>query len=60
MKQQKLAGDLVEEWAKAIGVQQVVRHIEHLTKRECGCAQRKEWLNQLHHKILNFPRSTSL
>ena len=48
---EKLLGDHIEDVAKAWKIDQLVKHIERLTKQNCGCGNRKEKLNALHLQL---------
>jgi len=39
-------GDTIEKIAEATGVRKVVKVIENVTKKPCGCQKRKEKLNK--------------
>ena len=50
-----LAGDRIEQITTATGIKAVVEGISRVTKKPCGCAKRKEALNNpdlLINKIL--------
>jgi hypothetical protein len=47
----KLLGDRVEQVITILGGKQVSKAIERVTKKPCGCARRKEKLNNLHRRL---------
>lgn len=47
----KMLGDVLEEAAKIIGADKVAKAVERVTKKPCGCGQRKVRLNQWHAKV---------
>jgi hypothetical protein len=50
-----LAGDLVEQITTATGIKKVVEKVAKAANKDCGCAKRKEALNNpdlLINKIL--------
>ena len=51
-QEEKLAGDVVEDIAKATGLDKVVQKAaERLGYKDCGCSSRKEKLNEWHRKL---------
>jgi hypothetical protein len=44
-------GDHVERIFKATGIHQAVKAIERITGKDCGCAKRKEKLNELGQRL---------
>ncbi len=51
MADKKYLGDHVEEILHSIGADKITQKIEEVTKKPCGCQQRKEKLNELHKKL---------
>ena len=51
-----LAGDLFEQLAKKIGADRLARWWEKKTGRPCGCAQRKEKLNDATRALARLAR----
>jgi hypothetical protein len=47
-----LAGDVVEAIAKRIGADRLAKWWERLTRKPCGCAQRKKRLNAATRRLL--------
>ena len=47
MEKSKGLGDTIGKITKATGVEKVVRKISEITKKDCGCKNRKENLNRL-------------
>lgn len=47
---EKLLGDLTEETLRKLRADRVARAYTRITKKPCGCGQRKEKLNELHRK----------
>lgn len=47
---EKMLGDVIEEAAKIIGADKVAKAVERVTKKPCGCAQRKQRLNAWHER----------
>ena len=39
-------GDTIEKITKATGIKKVVDKISEVTKKDCGCAKRKDALNK--------------
>lgn len=50
-EEKKLLGDRVEQVITTLGGKHVAKAIERVTKKPCGCAQRKERLNNLHRSL---------
>jgi hypothetical protein len=48
---EKFLGDHVEDILHKMGVDKVAKKIEEVTKKPCGCQQRKETLNEMHKKL---------
>jgi hypothetical protein len=46
-KKSKGLGDSIEKIAKATGIKKVVDTVSKVTKKDCGCAKRKDTLNRL-------------
>ena len=40
-------GDSIQKITKATGIKKVVDKISEVTKKDCGCAKRKDTLNRL-------------
>ena len=40
-------GDTVEKFTKATGIKSVVEWVSDATGTDCGCEERKEWLNDV-------------
>ena len=40
-------GDSIEKITKVTGIKKVVEKISKVTKKDCGCGERKETLNRL-------------
>ena len=40
-------GDTIEKFTKATGIKKVVDKISEVTKKDCGCGEKKETLNRL-------------
>jgi len=40
-------GDTIQKITKATGIKKVVDKISQVTKKDCGCKQRKDSLNRL-------------
>ena len=40
-------GDSIQKITKATGIKKVVDKISEVTKKDCGCARRKDTLNRL-------------
>jgi hypothetical protein len=40
------AGDSIAKLAEAVGIAQVVRKVENVMGRSCGCSDRRQWLNK--------------
>ena len=40
-------GDTVEKFAEATGIKKVVKAISKVTKKDCGCKNRKDTLNKV-------------
>lgn len=51
---EKLAGDELEKILKSIGADELAKAYEEATGNDCGCDERKEWLNNLHLKFKRF------
>lgn len=49
----KLLGDIVEEQLKKIKADKIAEALSKVTKKPCGCAKRKEQLNNLHKRVMN-------
>mgnify|MGYP003123541319 CR=1 FL=1 len=47
MEKSKGLGDTIGKITKATGIEKVVRKISEITKKDCGCKNRKENLNRL-------------
>lgn len=45
-------GDLVEQLAQVTGMAKVAQVVEKVTKKPCGCAERKRKLNEWHQRML--------
>ena len=46
-KKSKGLGDTIEKITKATGKKKVVDKISEVTKKDCGCGQKKDTLNRL-------------
>jgi hypothetical protein len=46
-----MIGDHLEAAFKAAGIHQTVKAIERLTGKDCGCAKRKQRLNELGERL---------
>ena len=46
-KKSKGLGDTIEKITKATGIKKVVDKISEVTKKDCGCGQKKDTLNRL-------------
>ena len=46
-KKSKGLGDSIEKFTKATGIKKVVKTINKVTGKDCGCNKRKETLNRL-------------
>lgn len=55
MADEKGLGDKAERVIKKVGGDRVVKQVERITKRPCGCQKRKEWLNQFGRKFARKP-----
>lgn len=44
-------GDRIESALKLIGIQQAVKAVEKITGKDCGCAKRKQVLNDFGRKF---------
>jgi hypothetical protein len=44
-------GDRLESALKATGIHQAVKTLERLTGKDCGCAKRKQRLNELGERL---------
>ena len=44
-------GDKVEKIAKKVKLDKVAKKIEQVTKKDCGCKKRKDWLNRLGQQL---------
>ena len=40
-------GDTVEKFTKTTGIKSVVEWVSDATGTDCGCEERKEWLNEV-------------
>jgi hypothetical protein len=47
MEKSKGLGDTIQKITKATGINKVVNKISEVTKKPCGCGQRKDTLNRL-------------
>lgn len=50
-EESKMLGDVLEDAAKIIGADKVAKAIERVTKKPCGCGQRKVRLNKWHAQL---------
>ena len=48
MANEKLLGDQVEKILKKVNADKAAKVYERVTKRDCGCKKRKEFLNKMH------------
>ena len=46
-KRSRGLGDTIEKFTKATGIKKVVEKINKVTKKDCGCGERKDTLNRL-------------
>lgn len=53
-KKSKGLGDDIEKLTEATGIKKVVEKVSEITGKDCGCAKRKEYLNN------RFPRYDSM
>ena len=44
-KKSKGLGDDIEKFTEATGIKKVVEKVSEITGKDCGCAKRKEYLN---------------
>lgn len=51
---EKLLGDKVEEIIKDIGADELAKAFEKATGTDCGCEERKNFLNKAHLWWKNF------
>ena len=49
-KEEKLAGDELEEILHKMGADKLAHLYEEMTEEDCGCEGRKQWLNKMHKK----------
>lgn len=49
----KLLGDIVTDGLKKIHADKITAAISTVTKKPCGCAKRKDALNDIHSRIRN-------
>lgn len=49
---QKLLGDRVEQVINVFGGKKISETIERVTGKPCGCQRRKEYLNDLHRRLI--------
>ncbi len=45
-------GDIVERLAQVTGMEKVAQVVEKVTKKPCGCAERKRKMNEWHQRLL--------
>ena len=48
----ELAGDRLERLFASVGIDRAAKLYERLSGRDCGCARRKDWMNQAHARWL--------
>lgn len=53
-KEQKLAGDELEEFLHKVGADQLADLYEEITDEDCGCEGRKEWINNKHQQLIDW------
>ncbi len=56
MEEPKLFGDYTESMLKKIGAEHLVKAYERVTGKPCGCANRRQAMNNIHRAIRGIPQ----
>jgi hypothetical protein len=46
-----LAGDLVAAMTERVGIDRLAKFASRIAGKDCGCSERREWLNRLDRRI---------